>query len=171
MVRIRAATADDIVEIVDIYNALLDSTTYEWTELPHTVEERHAWLVAQEAAERPALVAVEGGRVLGWATYGDFRDSRRRPGYRFTVEHTIHVHRDAWGRGVGRALLAALVEHAQAAGKREMIAAIDSANEGSIAFHTRLGFDQVGYLPGIGDKWGQRLDLVLMQLDLGGPST
>jgi phosphinothricin acetyltransferase len=163
MVVVRDATTDDLPAITDIYNALLESTTYEWTETPHTVDEQAAWLAQQTAAGLPALVAVDADEVVGWATYGDFRDSVRRPGYRFTVEHSIHVRGDSWGRGVGRALIDALEVRARAAGKHVMVAGIDSANERSIRFHERLGFVEVARMPEIGEKFGRRLDLVLMQ--------
>ena len=166
MVLVRPAETDDLPAIVTIYDALLDSTTYEWTETPHTIEERAEWLAHKRATGLPALVAVDGETVVGWATYGEFRDVKRWPGYRFTVEHSIHVAESHWGRGVGRALLDALIEHARAAGRRVMVAAIDSSNVRSIEFHKRLGFEQVAHMPGVGEKWGRRLDLVLLQRDL-----
>ncbi len=168
--RIRPAVASDVAAITRIYNARLETTTHEWTETLHSEAERAQWLEDQAAEGRPALVATDGDEVVGWAGYGDFRDSRRWPGYRFTVEHSIHVAESHWGRGVGRALLAALVDHARRAGKRVMIAGIDASNVRSIEFHARLGFRQVAHLPGVGDKWGQRLDLVLMQLELDQPA-
>ncbi len=94
MVTVRDATPEDLPEITAIYNALLESTTHEWTEIAHTVAEREQWLSEQRAAGRPALVAIDSGAVVGWATYGDFRDSERWPGYRYTVEHSIHVRED-----------------------------------------------------------------------------
>lgn len=163
---IRDAGPADLPALTAIQNALLDSTTYEWTEVPHTVEERATWLARQHDDGYPALVAVDGGEVVGWAAYGDFRDSRRWPGYRFTVEHTVHVARSHWGRGVGRDLVEALAERARRDGKRVMVAGIDGSNTDSIAFHARLGFHEVARLPGVGEKWGRRLDLVLMQRDL-----
>ena len=166
MVLVRPAEVDDLPAITTIYNALLDSTTYEWTETLHTVEERAEWLEAKRAAELPALVAVDDALVVGWATYGEFRDSTRWPGYRFTVEHSIHVAESHWGRGIGRMLLAELEAHARAAGRRVMVAATDSSNVPSIEFHKRLGYTEVARMPGVGDKWGQRLDLVLLQHDL-----
>ena len=169
MVFIRNATISDLPEITAIYNALLETTTHEWTEALHTVSEREQWLSAQRASGRPALVAVDGDEVIGWATYGDFRDSERWPGYRFTVEHSIHVREDQWGRGTGRMLIDALIEWAQREGKHVMVAGIDSSNTGSIRFHERLGFIEVGRLPQIGEKFGQRLDLVLMQRMLDEP--
>jgi L-amino acid N-acyltransferase YncA len=165
---VRDATPDDLPEITAIYNALLETTTHEWTEAQHTVSEREEWLSAQRASGRPALVAVEGDEVIGWATYGDFRDSERWPGYRFTVEHSIHVREDQWGRGTGRMLIDALIEWAQREGKHVMVAGIDSSNTGSIRFHERLGFAEVARMPEIGEKFGRRLDLVLMQRVLAG---
>jgi phosphinothricin acetyltransferase len=163
VVTVRDATPDDLPELTAIYNALLETTTHEWTETLHTVEERTEWLAGKNAAGWPALVAVESGAVIGWATYGDFRDSSRWPGYRFTVEHSIHVREDCWGRGVGRSLIDALIDRARRDGKHVMVAGIDAANTGSIRFHERLGFFEVGRMPEIGEKFGRRLDLVLMQ--------
>lgn len=165
---IRDATRADLAEITEIYNALLETTTHEWTETLHTVSEREKWLAGQNANGRPAIVATERDEVVGWATYGDFRDSARWPGYRHTVEHSIHVREDWWGRGVGRALIDALVEWATRDGKHVMVAGIDATNVGSIRFHERCGFFEVGRLHEVGEKFGRRLDLVLMQRMLDG---
>lgn len=163
MVVVRDATVADLPEITAIYNALLHTTTHEWTEQLHTVSEREEWLAEQNATGRPALVAVDGGEVVGWATYGDFRDSARWPGYRHTVEHSIHVREDRWGSGIGRMLIEALVDRARREGKHVMVAGIDAANTGSIRFHEQVGFFVVARMPEIGEKFGRRLDLVLMQ--------
>jgi L-amino acid N-acyltransferase YncA len=163
MVEIRAAHDGDLQDVTDIMNALLATTTCEWTDTPHTVEERRAWLERVTAAGHPVFVAADGASVLGWASYGDFRDTAKWPGYSGTVELTIHVREAAWGRGVGRLLIDALITHARARGKHVMIAAIDGENDASIRFHERLGFAEVGRLPGVGEKFGRRLDLVLMQ--------
>jgi L-amino acid N-acyltransferase len=162
----RAATESDVPAITDIVNAHIGTTTYEWTESPHTPESRRLWLSQKHVAGEPVIVACEGPAVVGVASYGDFRDSRRWPGYRFTVEHSIHVAEPQWGRGIGRSLISALATHARLQGKRVMVAAIDGSNVRSIEFHSRLGFDEVARMPGVGEKWGQRLDLVLMQCDL-----
>ena len=168
MTEIRDATASDLPAITEIYNALLDTTTHEWTETLHTVAERAEWLAEQTRTGRPALVAVLDDDVVGWATYGDFRDSVRWPGYLPTVEHSIHVREDCWGRGIGRSLVDALVARARADGKHVMVAGIDSENVGSIRFHERCGFFEVARMPEIGTKFGRRLDLVLMQRLLDG---
>ena len=152
--------------MVEIQNARLHETTHEWTEIDHTVQEWTAILARKQLRDEPVLVAEADEEVVGWATYGDFRDTERWEGYRVSVEHTIHVRADTWGRGVGRLLLEALCDRAAAAGKSVMVAGIDSTNVESIAFHARLGFAETARMPGIGLKAGRRLDLVLMQRDL-----
>ncbi len=162
---IRDATPVDLSAITDLYNAF-SATTYEYSEFPHTLEERTAWFTDQCAMGLPVLVADDDGSVVGFASYGPFRDNRRWPGYRFTVEHTIHVDESQWRQGVGRKLLDALIARARAADIRVMVAGIDSSNVGSIAFHSRLGFVETARMPGVGEKWGKRLELVLMQREL-----
>jgi L-amino acid N-acyltransferase YncA len=108
-------------------------------------------------------VAEAGGTVVGFAAYGSFRGSGKWPGYRHTVEHTIHVHKDYWGRGIGRSLLNALIERARSNDVHVMVAAVDGANQDSISFHERLGFTTVARMPEVGRKFDQWLELVLMQ--------
>ncbi len=165
-IRVRDAVAGDVAAMTTIYNALLETTTIEWTDDAHTVEERLAWQRSQQAVGRPVLVAVDGDQLIGWASYGDFRDSHRWPGYRFTVEHSVHVDQRWWGRGAGRSLLLALMDRARAAGAHVMVAGIDGDNTESIVFHERLGFQTVGRLHEIGRKHDRWLDLVLMQRSL-----
>jgi len=165
-IRVRDAVAGDVAAMTTIHNALLETTTIEWTDDAHTVEERLAWQRSQQAVGRPVLVAVDGDQLIGWASYGDFRDSHRWPGYRFTVEHSVHVDQRWWGRGAGRALLLALMDRARAAGAHVMVAGIDGDNTESIVFHERLGFQTVGRLHEIGRKHDRWLDLVLMQRSL-----
>ena len=111
------------------------------------------------------LVAADGGagEAVGFAAYGSFRGAGRWPGYRLTVEHTIHVREDHWGSGTGRLLLEALVDRARAAGLHVMVGAVDGANDASLRFHERLGFTEVARMPEVGVKFGQWLDLVLVQ--------
>jgi phosphinothricin acetyltransferase len=104
--------------------------------------------------------------VVGVAATGWFRDVVKRPGYRYTVENTIHVREDHWGTGIGRELMHALVDIAREGGVHTMIATIDGANETSVRFHERLGFIDVGRLPEVGAKFGRWCDLVLLQMHL-----
>jgi len=160
---IRDAKVGDLSAITDIYNQDIETRTIEWTERRHSIEERKIWLEANRDAGWPVLVADLEGEVVGVGTYGDFRDSTTREGYRFTVEHSVHVTESAQGQGVGRALVLALIDRARSAGLHAMIGAIDSENPESVAFHEQLGFVEVGRLPEIGSKFGRWLDLVLVQ--------
>jgi phosphinothricin acetyltransferase len=160
---IRDAIDDDMPAVRDLYNALIPTTTVGWTESLQTLRQRRAWYRKQQKEGFPVLVADDDDEVVGFSAYGSFRGEGKWPGYRFTVEHTIHVRESHWGRGVGRMLLTALAERARQSGIHVMVAAIDGDNEASIRFHERLGFAIVGRMPEVGWKFGRRLELVLMQ--------
>lgn len=159
---IRPATEADLPGILAIYNEVIRTSTAAYTEREATLDDRRTWFTARTAQGYPMLVAEDPatGAVLGYATFGDFRPW---PGYRHTVEHSVYVHADARGHGLGAALVTALFGPAAAMGKHVMIAAIDAANPASIRLHERLGFEQVGLLRQVGTKFGRWLDLVFMQ--------
>jgi L-amino acid N-acyltransferase len=161
--RVREAVDADLPAIVDLQNVLLSTTTVEWTDTPHTILERAEWLRRQRTRHYPVLVAVAAGEVVGWCSFGDFRDTTKWPGYQYTVEHTIHVREDNRGNGVGRSLMTGLIESAQTLGKHVMVGAVAAENEASIRFHERLGFVEVARMPQVGAKFGRWLDLVLLQ--------
>ena len=116
----------------------------------------------------PHVVAEQAGEVVGYAYAVPFR---KRPAYRYTVKHSIYVRNDRLGRGIGRMLLAALVDACAAGGYRQMIGYIDGANEASFRLHKSFGFHEVGRLPSGGYKFGHWTDSVMMQRSLGlGPS-
>jgi L-amino acid N-acyltransferase YncA len=162
-VNIREAQDPDVSSINAMYNDTVSTTTVAWTDVHENVHTRQAWVEEQRHLGNPVLVALQDDRVIGFAPYDDFRDAAKWPGYRFTVEHTIHVHQDHQGVGVGGVLLDALIERALEAAKHSMIGAVDGDNAGSIRFHERHGFAVVGRLPELGFKFGRWLDLVLMQ--------
>jgi L-amino acid N-acyltransferase YncA len=159
---IRTAGVKDVVAIGSLLNALIATTTIEWTDTPQSTEGVVVWLDRHEMV----LVAEEQNEIVGVAAFGWFRDVVKWPGYRFTVENTIHVRKDRWGTGVGRDLMHVLIDRARESGKHTMIAAVDGANEASIRFHQRLGFVEVGRMPQIGAKFGRWCDLVLLQMRL-----
>jgi L-amino acid N-acyltransferase len=157
---IRAALPADLPAITAIYNDVLATSTAIYSEVPSSIEARAEWLAARRAQGYPVLVAASGGEIAGFASFGDFRSW---PGYRYTVEHTVHVRADRRRAGVGSALVSALLAPARALGKHAMLGAIDADNAPSIHLHERLGFERVAHLPEVGRKFGRWLDLVLMQ--------
>jgi L-amino acid N-acyltransferase YncA len=122
--------------------------------VPVTLTERREWWRTRVAQGYPVLVAANRSVVTGFASFGDFR---AWPGYRFTVEHSVHVRADCRGQGVGTQLVKALLPRAAACNKHIMIAGVDAANNASIRFHEHLGFTQVGHLREVGYKFDRRL--------------
>jgi len=160
---VRAATDGDIIALTALYNDLGVATTACYDLRPATLGERRAWLDDHQTNGWPVLVADDNGQVIGYAAYGAFR---AKPGYRYTVEHTVYVAQDCQGCGVGRALMSYLIEHARAAGLHAMIGVVDAENTASVAFHESLGFQTVGTLPQVGRKFGLWLDSVYQVLIL-----
>lgn len=163
---IRDATDGDLMAITGIYEHHVRTGLGSFEEEPPPLAEiarRRADVLAKGL---PYIVAVDtASTILGYAYAAPYR---ARSAYRFSVEDSIYVAGGDAGRGVGRALLAALVTRCTEAGYRQMVAVIgDSGNAGSIAVHERLGFRRVGLLPAIGFKHGRWVDSVLMQRELG----
>jgi L-amino acid N-acyltransferase YncA len=162
---IREAGEADVPEIQAIYahHVLTGSGTFE--EEPPSVEEMAERLAKVTASGWSWLVATDATGVLGFAYYTQFRD---RSAYRHCAEDSVYVREDVRGQGVGKALVARLIEDATAAGMRQMIAVIgDSENIGSIGVHASLGFQMIGTLRSVGVKFGQWVDVVSMQRPLG----
>lgn len=158
----------DLQEITAIYNDVVMTSTAIYRDEPATVAERLDWWQARARQNYPTVVACDGDAVIGFASFGDFR---AWPGYRYTVEHTVHVH-CAWrGRGVGSELVRALIPRAAALGKHVMIGGIDADNIASLRFHERLGFERVAHFKEVGFKFGRFLDLLFVQLRLDGGET
>jgi len=150
-----------------IFNEAIVQTTALYEYHPRTQEAVNAWWEAKRAAGLPLLAAEdEQGRLLGFATYGPFR---AYPAYKYTVEHSVYVDARHHGRGIGRHLLEALIEAAQARGCHTLIGVIDAGNAASLALHEKLGFQRCGGLRQAGFKFGRWLDLEFLQLLLPGP--
>ena len=161
---IRDAGLDDIPAITSIYNDAVQHTTAIWNDKLVDVANRTQWLADREKLGYPVLIAVnEAGKVLGYASFGDWRAF---DGYRHTVEHSVYVRSDQRGKGIGEALMRALIERARGIGKHVMVAAIESGNTGSIRLHEKLEFKHVGQMPQVGMKFGEWLDLAFLQLTL-----
>lgn len=163
---LRRAEEADLPEILEIYNDAILHTTAVYAYKPQSLEDRFDWFRDKQEQGYPILVVEDGGRVRGFATYGPFR---AWPAYQYSIEHSVYVHRDDRGKGLGRILLHELINLAEANGYATLVAGIDSANEVSIALHRSLGFTYSGSIRRAGYKFGKWLDLAFYQLDLSGP--
>jgi len=162
---IRQANDADIAEIQAIYAHHVLTGTGTFDEEPPSVEEMLQRFRKVTAQGWAWLVATDATGVLGYAYYSQFRD---RSAYRYCVEDSVYVREDVRGQGVGKALVARLIEDATARGMRQMIAVIgDSENAGSIGVHASLGFQMAGTLRAVGVKFGRWVDVVSMQRPLG----
>jgi phosphinothricin acetyltransferase len=158
--QIRDAMEADIDEIAAIYNEVLTHSTAIYNDTPATREDRLAWWRARRDQGYPVVVAIDDERVVGFASFSDFRPW---PGYRFTVEGTVHIHAGKRGQGVGTEMLKHIIERARALDKHTMIAGVDSENTASLRFLEQFGFERAGYLREVGFKFDRFLDLVFLQ--------
>jgi L-amino acid N-acyltransferase len=161
---IRNATEADLPAILDIYNDAVANTTAIWNDNLVDLQNRQDWFATRCARGFPILVAERGGAIAGYAAYGDWRAFE---GFRHTVEHSVYVHKDHRGAGIGRLLMQALVDKAREGDVHVMIACIESGNAASIRLHESLGFRVAGRFSEVGTKFGRWLDLTCMELKLG----
>ncbi len=160
---IRDAEIADLEAIAEIYNDAVVNTTAIWNDTIVDVDDRAVWLAERLRVGYPVIVAADETGVLGYASFGDWRAF---DGYRHTIEHSVYVHKDQRGRGIGKTLMIELIERARAIDKHVMVAAIESENAGSIALHEKLGFVETGRMPQVGTKFDRWLDLTFLQLVL-----
>ena len=160
---IRAAEASDLPSILALHNDAIVNSLAIWMDGPVDLANRRTWFNDRRAGGFPVLAAEIEGEFAGFASYGPFRSG---DGYCGTVENSVYIAPAMRGRGVGRALMLALIEAARGQGRQTMIAAIGLPNKASVALHRSLGFEEAGILRRIGLKNGQRLDLMMLQLQL-----
>jgi L-amino acid N-acyltransferase YncA len=164
-ISLRPATSADIPAITRIYAHAVRHGTASFEIEPPDEAEMAGRFATLAQGGYPYLVAEGDGAILGYAYAGPYR---ARPAYRFSVENSVYVDAAAQRRGVGRALLARLIDDSAARGFRQMIAVIgDSAQVPSIELHRAAGFRMVGTFEHVGFKFGRWLDTVLMQRPLG----
>jgi phosphinothricin acetyltransferase len=156
---LRAATENDLPVINEICNHYVRTSPAIYQLEPFTADARAAWF-AEHDSRHPILVAVEAEAVIGWASLSRYHV---RAGYRFTVEDSVYVRHDCHGRGVGRALLDALLLRAVEHGHHSVLGIIDAAQAASVALHARAGFERVAHLREVGFKFGEWRDVVFMQ--------
>lgn len=160
---IREAEAADIPGILEIVNHSILHTTANYNYDPQTLAEQQKWYDEKREKDYPVFVADLDGKVIGFSTYGKFRE---RTGYRFTIEHSVYVADGNAGKGIGRLLLERLIEKAKQQGYHNMIGGIDASNLGSIEFHRKFGFEECGIIRQAAWKFDRWLDLLFMQLIL-----
>jgi L-amino acid N-acyltransferase YncA len=160
---IRLAADADLDAILVIHNDAILNSPAIWDDSPVDRAEREEWFTVRTKAGNPVLVVEDDGVVVGYASYAPWRWKR---GYRNTVEDSIYLAASHQGRGIGRTLLAQLIDHARDAGHHVMLADIESSNAASIGLHERLGFERAGQLNEIGQKFDRWLDLTILSLRL-----
>jgi L-amino acid N-acyltransferase YncA len=160
---LRDALESDLPAILEIYNDIILTTTAIYSEEPHTLQMRLDWFNERKQAGFPVIVAEQNGVLVGFATYGKFRVW---PCYRFTVEHSLYVHRDNRGQGISKILLQEIVSLAKSAGMHALIAGVDSENDISLQLHLKFGFTQVARFKEVGFKFNRWLDLIFLEMIL-----
>lgn len=166
MIQIRAGHEQDLEAMLEIYNDVIVNTTAVYDYQPHTLEMRRQWFRIKEAQGFPVFVAEEDGKVVGFSSIGPFR---AWAAYKYSVENSIYVAADQRGKGIGKLLIAPLVEASVQLDMHTIIAGIDATNEASIKLHSSFGFKEVAHFKQVGYKFGRWLDLTFMQLLLKTP--
>jgi L-amino acid N-acyltransferase YncA len=168
---VRAADPADAGQVAGIFAHYVATSVATFEEVAPAAADWRRRLGELTALNLPFLVAqADGGAdeaaaVCGFAYASPWRP---KPAYRHTVEDTVYLSPGCTGRGIGTALLGALLAGCAAAGARQVIAVIaDTGSDASAALHRRLGFTEAGRLAAVGRKHGRWVDTVLMQKDLG----
>ncbi len=166
---IRAATTADAAALAGLWNPWITGTAITFNPDARTPADIAAMIEGRQAAGQGFWLAEAGvesgagagaGELLGFVTYAQFRGGR---GYATCMEHTILLSPQARGRGIGRALMAVMEDHARAGGAHQMIAGVSGENPEGRAFHARLGYAETAVIRAAGFKFGRFIDLVLMQ--------
>lgn len=162
MTTIRHATPEDASAIADIWNPYIRDTAVTFNRVERRPEDVAGLMTARAERDWPWLVAEEeGGGLLGFATYAQFRTGA---GYAHTMEHTIILGPDAGGQGAARTLVRALVDHARARGVHVLVGCVSAENDAGLAFHERFGFREAGRIREAGRKFDRWMDLVIFEL-------
>ena len=159
-IQIRPYQTEDTAAILEIINHTIAHSTALYDYTPRTIAQQQSMLDEKITKGFPIVVAVESDKVVGFGYYGEFR---YREAYKHTVEHSVYVHHDCIGKGIGQLLMQSLLESAKQQKVHTMIGVIDSENKGSIAFHERFGFKSMGVLEQVAYKFDRWLDVVIMQ--------
>jgi phosphinothricin acetyltransferase len=157
--KIRPAESADVSAITGIYNDAVLNTTATFDIEPRTIDDRQKWLSHRDI-RHPVLVADLDGRVVAWASLAPWS---ARAAYEATAETAIYVDSESRHQGIGRCLLTALIDQARGHGFRSLIAQVTIESEVSAHLHRSAGFEHVGTLIGVGEKFGRILDVLILQ--------
>lgn len=160
MLNIRPATSDDLGEITEIYNDAIEKTTATFDTEPKTLEQQESWF-ASHGAGHPILVAEEGVLIAAWASLSQWSD---RCAYSETAEISLYVKEEKRRKGIGKQLMAAIIQAGKEAGLHTIIARITGSNKVSADLCKSFGFQYIGTMREVGKKFGNLLDVHLMQL-------
>lgn len=160
---IRTAKNDDLKFILNILNYEIKHGTAVYDYEEKSLADLQIWYLEKIEKNYPLLVVELEDKVIGYATYGAFRP---REGYKFTIEHSVYMHQDHYGKGLGKLLMQKLIPIAKENGYHSMIGVVDASNSGSCNFHLNLGFKEAGRLKEAGFKFEKWLDVVFFQLNL-----
>ncbi|UCB43906.1 MAG: N-acetyltransferase [Dehalococcoidales bacterium] len=155
----RAATVEDIKAITDIYNEAVLTTDATFDLEPKTEEEQRAWLDSHDSMH-PVLMAEQDGAVIGWASLSEWSS---RFAYVATAEISLYVKEEFRGKGAGRKLMEDIMREGERVGLHTVLARIVTGNAVSIHLHESVGFERVGIMREVGEKFGRTLDVLLMQ--------
>jgi len=156
---VRLVRLEDAAALREIYNREVTGSTVTFDMVPRTLEDQRSWILEHSRAHA-ALVATDAEMVVGFASLSPYRP---RPAYSTTVEDSVYVHADRRGAGIGKLLLSEIVALAGVSGFHAVMARIVGTHEASIALHQACGFELVGVEREVGRKFGQWLDVALMQ--------
>ncbi len=154
-------------QILAVFNEAILTSTALFDYQPRAPESMIPWFKAKESGNFP-VIGIENpdGQLLGFASYGTFR---AWPAYKYSVEHSVYVHKDHRGKGLGRALMQELIAAARDQDYHLLVGGIEAGNAASIALHEALGFSHAGTIRHAGFKFGRWLDLSFYQLVLPTP--
>ena len=147
--------------MLEIYNDIIINTTAVWQYDTHTLEMRKEWFKTKKEQGFPVFVAEDNRTIVGFSTYGPFRVWQ---GYKHTVENSVYVASNQRGKGIGKLLMAPLIEVAKQQGIHAIVAGIDAENEVSIKLHQQFGFVEVAHFKEVGWKFNKWMDLKFLEL-------
>jgi len=157
---------DHAPAILAILNEAIVNSTALYDYKPRAPESMVTWFNAKQSGKYPVLGLEEDGQLRGFASYGSFRPW---PAYKYSVEHSVYIHKEHRGKGLGLILMRRLIEVATEQQLHVMVGGIDAENQNSIALHKKLGFAHAGTIRQAGFKFGRWLDLAFYQLLLKTP--